>query len=425
MSPSTVSTSTPTTTTNVLPSAQVKTKTPDMYYGDRRKLDEWLLQLDLYFKFQGQMVAAQQRVLFASTFMRGQAQRWIKPHIEKYFSHLASKNDSGYQMAPDVEKSRDLIEVLHQFRLEIRKVFGITDQPATANRIIQSLKQTKSVSEYAATFTQFMAISDWNDDAVFRNFFRKGLRDNVKDELIRQDDDDISTLDELITVSIKIDDKLRQRAYEKKGSSGYTRPTYGTYGNNYRSNEQRPRGPPKTHEQAQGQGYYGSMPMEIDTITKKQHDGNHRRGRGGYQPSKRSSCYSCGKPGHKAANCRSRNTNKVRRHINVIATSDHDGSDREEWDVVETRQEIDERLSQRAIHENIHQETLDWLTDVEGYGNLTLDQIDQLDFPELEKTYRMDHEQEPTEYEGSDFELDAPNTQQIIHEHYRQLRQPN
>ena len=98
-----------------------------MYYGDRRKLDEWLLQLDLYFKFQGQMVAAQQRVLFASTFMRGQAQRWIKPHIKKYFSHLASKNDSGYQMTPDVEKSRDLIEVLHQFRLEIRKVFGITD----------------------------------------------------------------------------------------------------------------------------------------------------------------------------------------------------------------------------------------------------------------------------------------------------------
>ena len=96
MSLSTVSTSTPTTTTNVLPSAQVKTKTPDMYYGDRRKLDEWLLQLDLYFKFQGQMVAAQQRVLFASTFMRGQAQRWIKPHIKKYFSHLASKNDSGY-----------------------------------------------------------------------------------------------------------------------------------------------------------------------------------------------------------------------------------------------------------------------------------------------------------------------------------------
>ena len=95
-----------------------------------------------------------------------------------------------------------------------------------------------------------MAISDWNDDAVFRNFFRKGLRDNVKDELIRQDDDDISTLNELITVSIKIDDKLRQRAYEKKGGSGYTRPTYGTYGNNYRSNEQRPRGPLKTHEQA-------------------------------------------------------------------------------------------------------------------------------------------------------------------------------
>ena len=140
--------------------------------------------------------------------------------------------------------------------------------------------------------------------------------------------------------------------------------------------------------------------MELNTMKQQSRGNRPQRGRGGYQPSKRSSCYNYSKPGYKAANCGSRNTNKVRRRINVIATSDRDGSDREEWEIVESNfrpQDMEELHRLRQLND-------------EEISNLTVDQCDLLDFLELEMQYRADCERNPTEDEASDFELDAPNT---------------
>ena len=46
---------------------------PDLYKGDRNKLDEWLLQWDLFFTFQGQNVPKIQRVTLMASHMRDQA----------------------------------------------------------------------------------------------------------------------------------------------------------------------------------------------------------------------------------------------------------------------------------------------------------------------------------------------------------------
>ena len=70
--------------------------------------------------------------------------------------------------------------------------------------------------------------------------------------------------------------------------------------------------------------------MELNALERS----NHNRQRNG-KHSKRSSCYSCGKPGHIARNCQQgqRDTNKVRRHINMIQL--HEPSDNDEWEVIE------------------------------------------------------------------------------------------
>ena len=254
--------------------------------------------------------------------------------------------------------------------------------------------------------------------------YYRGLHRNIKNAMVHHHDE-VKSLSDLIRVSIDLDNRLRNRFFEDGGNA---RPHQGN-----RGNHSAPRGPPRSHEQANAQGYYGAMPMELNTIKQQSRGNRPQRGRGGYNNSKRSSCYNCGKPGHKAANCGSRNTNKVRRRINVIATSDHVGSDREEWDVVETRQEIDEQTQWTALDERRHQETLEWLDNVdsstfreqdleeleelrkldpEEYGNLTVAQLDLLALPELEMQYRLDCEQErPTEDEISDLELDEYDTQ--------------
>ena len=60
---------------------------PDLFYGDCDKVDDWLMQLQVYFTFQeSNWLPANRQPLFAMTYMRGNAQKWIKPYVVKYLS---------------------------------------------------------------------------------------------------------------------------------------------------------------------------------------------------------------------------------------------------------------------------------------------------------------------------------------------------
>lgn len=48
-----------------------KVAKPDLYYGDRQGLDDWLNQMDLYYIFTPMEEA--KKTIFASTYLRGRA----------------------------------------------------------------------------------------------------------------------------------------------------------------------------------------------------------------------------------------------------------------------------------------------------------------------------------------------------------------
>jgi len=50
-----------------------KVARPDLFYGEREKLEDWLMQLQLYFAFNGQTLLTAQQPAFAITYMRGRA----------------------------------------------------------------------------------------------------------------------------------------------------------------------------------------------------------------------------------------------------------------------------------------------------------------------------------------------------------------
>ena len=50
----------------------IKVAKPDYYYGDRSKLDDWLNQMALYFRFEN-ITQDPKKTLLASSYLRGQA----------------------------------------------------------------------------------------------------------------------------------------------------------------------------------------------------------------------------------------------------------------------------------------------------------------------------------------------------------------
>ena len=131
-----------------------KVAKPDLYHGDRNNLDDWLNQLELYFLFNS--VPPERKSLFATTYMRGRAQHWIKPFLGKFLQ--------------DHEDEDEIFGNFNNFKTEIKRIFGISNEKATAVRVIQHLRQRTSAAEYAAKFQEYAQLTDWDDAALMTMF---------------------------------------------------------------------------------------------------------------------------------------------------------------------------------------------------------------------------------------------------------------
>ena len=136
--------------------------------------------------------------------------------------------------------------------------------------------------------------------------YRRSLKENVKDELIRAGMK-IESLDDLIRATIEIDDNLYERAIEKRydvaprGKSGYVLYRSNNKGRNNFGNRNN-----------QYQDPYGPIPIELDVT-----EGRRSNRRKQFKGKSSMTCYRCGKKGYIVRDCHSKN--KVpRRQFNIM-----------------------------------------------------------------------------------------------------------
>jgi hypothetical protein len=302
---------------------------PDIYHGDRDKLDNWLMQWDLFFMFQGEKVPELKRVTLVSSYMRGKALTWIKPFVLQY-------NQGN---APD--EVDEWMKDFDQFKEKIKPVFGVSNEPVIARRNIQRIRQTASAADYAADFQQLAANTDWDDTALM-TMFRQGLKPQVKEELMRTGAS-TDTLDELVNTAIDIDVKLHELRQELRDdprarvTTARPPPTFNRNpwkngaarrgdqrGNHYRPNTGR-----RIHNNTNS-GHYGAEAMDLSNINKGPGRWNEKKQGSDRKHDKSSlTCYGCGKQGHFARDCRMKN--KVVRQLNMLT---HDDPDDADWEVV-------------------------------------------------------------------------------------------
>ena len=79
------------------------------------------MQVNIYFIFYS--ILANKKTIFASTFLRGRAQHWLKPNLRKYLKNYN-------------ENPRAMFTNFDNFKRELRRIFKTFNEKQIAKKVI-------------------------------------------------------------------------------------------------------------------------------------------------------------------------------------------------------------------------------------------------------------------------------------------------
>uniref|UniRef100_A0A3B5QH33 CCHC-type domain-containing protein n=1 Tax=Xiphophorus maculatus TaxID=8083 RepID=A0A3B5QH33_XIPMA len=175
-----------------------------------------------------------------------------------------------------------------QFTDELSTVFDHPDHVGDASKRLLKLRQgSRSAAEFSVEFRTLAADTKWNDEAL-KGVYYQALTEALKDGLSVSDE--AKDLNSLITMSIRLDNRLRERRRERSGQSASALPRL--FQPAVERSSATPVFPPA---QSPAPAPPDDEPMQIGrthlTATERQ-----RRLQTG-------DCLYCGKPGHRISSC--------------------------------------------------------------------------------------------------------------------------
>jgi hypothetical protein len=171
---------------------------PRVFTGKREDLTDFLTQVKMNIMIQSDRSWTEQsKICYLCSFLDGPAFSWAQPYIE----------------IMGTEEESSLMKNYFLFIQELRNASGEPDMIATAEQQLSSLRQGNNpTAEYAVTFRRLAARTGWNDQPLLFQF-RKGLSEQLKDELATRDMP--IDFNEYIQRVILLDNRIRERQMER------------------------------------------------------------------------------------------------------------------------------------------------------------------------------------------------------------------
>ena len=270
---------------------RIKINKSDIYHEDRNELNDWFTQVDVYFAFN--QIISNKQILFAFIFFKKRTKRWFKSNLRKYFD--------------DEKNENDIFSNFDNFKKKIRRIFDIFNEKQTIERNIQHLTQRISAVDYVVKFQKQVNLIEWNN-AVFMIMFRKEFKNNVKNELIRWNEE-LKNFNHLIETTIELDDKLYEKIMKKRYDESRERTDI--FIEHFSERRKESRFNNRNHDKF---NYYESMSMKLNFIQRRKKNKSFKDKQQDNRNNKK--CYAYDKSNHFARDCRSKRL-MFQRQINV------------------------------------------------------------------------------------------------------------
>ena len=169
----------------------------ERYSGVPGSCRPFLVQCSLAFELQPSAFPTERsQVVYIVSLLAGRARDWGTAELEKESAICSS---------------------VKLFSDELRKVFDhVTHGREVALGLFNLAQGGRSVSDYSIQFRTVAAESNWNAASLFDAFYND-LSDDIKDELAARDLP--ADLDALVSLSIRIDSRMREQRREKVWSA--------------------------------------------------------------------------------------------------------------------------------------------------------------------------------------------------------------
>ena len=180
--------------------SMAKPPKPDMFDGRSLKsIDQWLFVMEQYFTITS--TGNDLWVNICSSYLRGSAATWWR----KFYQ--------------DAEKNKQEI-TWTSFKTSLLQRFKPIEAPKTARTALDSLKQTRSVSEYCDVFLRLIQLIDDMSSAEQLHCFIRGLRANVGREV---DMFQPKTLEDAMSIATRADLRFKTFSTPSRDFSSFNR----------------------------------------------------------------------------------------------------------------------------------------------------------------------------------------------------------